>query len=378
LIPYGRQLIDNTDIESVLQTLQSDWLTQGPAVELFERTLAEYCGVRYAVAVSNATAALHLAAMALGAAPGRKIWTSPISFVASANCALYCGATPGFVDIESATRNMDPEALSRKLNQEGNPHIVIPVHFAGHPCDMERIASLSRMRGFRVIEDASHAIGSMYQQEKIGSCSYSDITVFSFHPVKIITSGEGGMALTNDLNLSNRMRLLRSHGITRDPLSMENESHGSWYYEQTDLGYNYRLTDIQSALGISQMKRIDRFIERRRELFIRYSTHLENLPIELPREAAYAHSSWHLYAIKVKPEIRKQLFDFLRAREIGVNVHYIPIHLQPYYQRLGFRNGDFPESERYYAGAVSLPLHAGLTDDEQDTVIDSIHKFFNK
>ncbi|MBF0160929.1 MAG: UDP-4-amino-4,6-dideoxy-N-acetyl-beta-L-altrosamine transaminase [Magnetococcales bacterium] len=380
MIPYGRQEISPGDIEAVVATLGSDWLTQGPAVPRFEAMVAGFCGARHGVAVNSATSALHLACLALGLGPGDRLWTSPNTFVASANCALYCGATVDFVDIDPRTYNMSTEALQRKLQQaEGLgclPKIVVPVHFAGQSCDMQAIHALAQRYGFRIIEDASHAIGGAYQGQPIGDGRFADLTVFSFHPVKIVTTAEGGMVLTHQTPLYERMARLRSHGITRDPESMAGESEGPWYYEQIELGYNYRLTDIQAALGASQMGQLQNFVAKRRQLAARYGESLADLPLTLPWQHPDSDSAWHLYVVCLRLEqirsSRLQVFNALRAAGIGVNVHYIPVHTQPYYRKLGFKVGDFPESERYYAGALSLPLFPTLTDAQQEYVVDTL------
>lgn len=377
IIPYGKHSINEKDIETVLAVFKSEWLTQGPMVEQFEQAVAEYCGAKYAVAVSNGTAALHLACLAAGLSPGKRLWTSPNTFVASANCALYCGAQPDFVDSDARTYNLDVTAFAQKLvdgKRDGTlPDIVIPVHFAGQSCEMEVIHALSRKYDFVVIEDACHAFGGTYRQKNIGGCQYSDMTVLSFHPVKTITAGEGGMILTNQEELAQRLRCLRTHGITRDPQLMLNESHGAWYYQQIALGYNYRLTDIQAALGISQLRRIDEFVARRRFLAQRYHALLQDLPVTLPWQHPDTNSSWHLYVIRVLVDrltiSRRQVFDQLRQQGIGVHVHYIPVHTQPYYQQMGFKWGDFPHAEQYYHEAISLPLHYELTETDQDRIV---------
>ena len=372
IIPYARQQISREDIDAVVEVLQSDWLTQGPAVEGFEKAVAAYCGGTHAVAVSSATAALHLACVVLDLGPGDVLWTSPNTFVASANCARYCGADVDFVDIDPRTYNLSIDALEQKLHAAEKagrlPKIVVPVHFAGQPCDMAAISQLAAKYGFRVIEDASHAIGAEYAGGKVGDGRFSDLTVFSFHPVKILTSGEGGMLLTRHSALAGRLRLLRTHGVTREPSLMTGESEGRWYYQQVDLGFNYRLTDIQAALGTSQLRRIDEFIQRRRELAARYDGMLKGFAVTLPRAHPSAPSAWHLYVVQVNDRPRRQVFDRMRAAGILVNVHYIPVHLQPYYQRLGFRRGAFPNAEAYYAKALSLPLFVGLSHQDQDRV----------
>jgi len=374
MIPYGRQNIAESDVESVIEILNSDWLTQGPVVEEFECAIANYVGVQYAVSASNATAALHLACRALDLEPGDTLWTSPNTFLASANCALYCGANVDFVDIDSKTYNMCPFALAEKLeNAEKTgklPKIIIPVHFAGQSCDMKKISQLAKKFGCKIIEDASHAIGATYDDKKVGSCEYSDIAVFSFHPVKIITTGEGGMAVTNQEILAEKMRTLRSHGMTRNANHMTKPSEGAWYYQQIDLGFNYRLTDIQSALGLTQLKRIEQFIDQRRYLANRYHQKLTDLSTQLPVHHILNESSWHLYVIQV--DNRKKIFDMLREKNIGVNVHYIPVHTQPYYQKMGFKIGDFPNAENYYSRAISLPMYYDLRDEKQDIVIQAM------
>lgn len=385
-IPYGRQTISEGDVQAVLDVLRSDFITQGPAVERFERAVADYCLVNYTVAVNNATSALHIACLAANLGPGDTLWTSPNTFVASANCALYCGASADFVDIDPCTYNMSVVALEAKLIQARKagilPKIVIPVHFSGQPCDMERIAYLGREYGFTIIEDASHAVGGKYRDKPIGNCRYSDMTVFSFHPVKIITTGEGGMVVTNNKNIYDRLLRLRSHGITRDPDLMEGESHGAWYYQQIELGFNYRMTDIQAALGASQMTRLDEFVMRRHEIARRYNNHLADLPLILPGQSSEGHSAFHLYVVRVDPKktdvSRCQLFDALRSANIGVNVHYIPVHTQPYYQRLGFSEGMYPEAENYYKETISLPVFATMTEEQQDRVIAVVKSVFNE
>ena len=362
----------------MVETLRSDWLTQGPAIERFERALAGYCGAAHAVAMSSATAALHLACKAAGLGPGDLCWTSPNSFVASANCALYCGAEIDFVDIDPESLNLDADLLESKLARAAAsgriPKAVIPVHFAGHSCRMDRIGELSRRYGFTVIEDASHAVGGAYRGKKVGGCAYSAMTVFSFHPVKIITTGEGGMVTTNDPELKRRLERLRSHGITREPSEMESVPEGAWYYEQADLGFNYRITDIQAALGLSQLQRIDAFVSRRAELAARYDRLLASLPLSLPHRNADAESAWHLYPIRLDPSRgapdRASVFAAMRAGGVAVNVHYLPIPAQPYYRRLGFDPADFPRASAYYARAISLPLYPDLTPAQQDKVVE--------
>ena len=378
MIPYGRQDISEADIQAVVDVLRSDFLTQGPAVPAFENAVADYCGVQHAVAVNSATSALHIACLALGVGKGDMVWTSPITFVASANCALYCGAQVDFIDIDPRTYNMSVELLAEKLAQAKKsgclPKVVIPVHLCGQPCDMEGIHALSQQYGFKIIEDASHAIGGKYKGEPIGNCRYSDITVFSFHPVKIITTGEGGMALSNDKQLAKRMQLLRSHGITRDEADMTHAPDGPWYYQQIDLGFNYRMTDMQAALGLSQMQRLDEFVAKRHAIAKRYEKLLADLPVITPWQLADSYSGLHLYVIRLKlTEISKthhQVFEVLCVAGIGVNLHYIPVHCQPYYEGLGFKAGCCPEAEHYYAEAISLPIYPGLTELQQNRVID--------
>lgn len=380
MIPYGHQDISEDDIRAVEEVLRSEWLTQGPAVERFERAVADYCGAPHALATCNATAALHLACRALGLGPGDVAWTSPNTFVASANCIRFCGADVDFVDIDPQTYNMSPVELERKLEDAKRrgrlPKIVIPVHFAGEPCEMEAIHALAQRYGFRVIEDASHAVGARYRGTPVGACAHSDIAVFSFHPVKIVTTGEGGMALTRNKDLYGRMLMLRSHGITRDPAKMTGNAEGAWYYQQLDLGYNYRMTDIQAALGCSQMRRLEVFLARRHEIAGRYERALARLPVVIPGRREDTHSAMHLYAIRVSAErsgkSRKEVFDALRRAGVGAGVHYIPVHTQPYYRALGFRPGDFPAAERHYAEALSLPLYYGLTDAEADHVVATL------
>lgn len=382
MIPYGHQDITDADIQAVIDVLKSDYLTQGPAVPRFERCVAEHVGVAHAVATNNATSALHLACRALDLGPGDWLWTCPITFVASANCALYCGARVDFVDIDSRTYNLDPVALEAKLEQaQANgrlPKIVVPVHLAGQSCDMQAIHALAQRYGFRIIEDASHAIGGKYRNRYVGDCRYSDITIFSFHPVKIITTAEGGMALTNDEALAEKMGLLRSHGITRDPLLMPHDPDGQWYYQQIELGYNYRMTELQAALGASQMQRLDEYVTRRHEIAHRYDEQLAGLPLTPPWQHPDTFSAYHLYIIRVQSTSnahgRREVFDALRAADIGVNVHYIPVHLQPWYQQFGFRQGDFPQAENYYAEAVTLPLFPTLTESQQAHVIEKLRE----
>lgn len=380
MIPYGRQEITQEDIDVVVEVLESDFLTQGPKVPEFENTVASHVGARFGVAVNSATSALHIACAALGLGEGDWLWTSPVTFVASANCGLYCGAKVDFVDIDPRTYNLCPDALERKLEQAREqdrlPKVVVPVHLCGQPCDMERIKALSERYGFRIVEDASHAIGGKYQGEFIGSGRYSDITVFSFHPVKIVTTAEGGMAVTNDAELAQRMEMLRSHGITRDRARMTHEPDGPWYYQQVELGFNYRMTELQAALGLSQMTRLDDFVKRRHELARRYDELLADLPVLSPWQHPDSYSGLHLYVIRLKlGEIRashREVFESLREQGIGVNLHYIPVHTQPFYEAMGFAPDDFPESMRYYNEAISIPMYHGLTFEQQDAVVGAL------
>ncbi|MEH1813520.1 MAG: UDP-4-amino-4,6-dideoxy-N-acetyl-beta-L-altrosamine transaminase [Nostoc sp.] len=379
-IPYGRQDINQEDIDAVIEVLHSDWITQGPVIEKFEQAVANYCGAKYAVAVSSATSALHIACLAADLGQGDVLWTSPNTFVASANCGLYCNAKVDFIDIDSNTYNLSVDELESKLveaeKQGYLPKVLIPVHFAGQSCEMEKIAALSQQYGFKIIEDASHAIGGTYQRQSVGSCQFSDMTVFSFHPVKIITTGEGGMVLTNQEELYQRLIRLRSHGITRNPDLMQGESHGSWYYQQLELGFNYRITDIQAALGASQMQRLDEFVERRWFLANRYNQLLQDLPLMLPWQHPDTYSSWHLYVIRLKLDkinkTHRQVFEELRGAGIGVSLHYIPVHIQPYYQKFGFKLGHFPQVEKYYKEAISIPIYYGLDEESQDRVVASL------
>lgn len=380
MIPYGRQFISEADIQAVIDVLRSDFLTQGPAIPAFEQAMAEYCGASHAVSANSATSALHIACLALGVGKGDLVWTSSVSFVASANCALYCGADIDFVDIDPKSYNLSTQALSEKLalaEKNGRlPKIVIPVHLAGQPCDMEGIQALSKRYGFKVIEDASHAIGGKYRDEFIGNCRYSDITIFSFHPVKIITTGEGGMAMTNDPQLARRMQLLRSHGITRDADEMTQEPDGPWYYQQIGLGYNYRMTDIQAALGLSQMRQLNEFVSSRQEIAKQYDKLLQDLPLRAPWQNPEGYSAFHLYVIRLKlsalKKTHREIFEGLRSMGIGVNLHYMPIYLQPYYAGFDFKRGHCPEAERYYAEAISIPMYPGLIQTEQQRVVDSL------
>jgi len=377
MIPYGRQDVSDADIDAVVKVLRSDFLTQGPAVARFEAAVREATGAEYAVAMNSATSALHAAVAALGLGPGDTLWTSPITFVASANCARFCGAEVDFVDIEPDSFNMCPDALARKLERaaaEGRlPKVIVPVHMCGQSPRMAEIGALAARHGVRVVEDASHAIGAFYEGVPVGRSAHSDITVFSFHPVKIVTTAEGGMATTENPELAARMDRFRSHGITRDPTLMTHAPDGPWYYQQVELGWNYRMTDMQAALGASQMARLEAFVARRNALADRYDALLEGLALRRPGRMAGAYSSWHLYVVRLDdPAQHRRVFEALRADGIGVNLHYIPVHLQPYYRALGFNAGDFPVAEGYYARAISIPLYAGLSDADQDLVVDAL------
>lgn len=380
MIPYGRQDITQDDIDAVVAVLRSDFLTQGPQVPRFEAAVAEKVGAAFSVAVNSATSALHIACLALDLGPGDWLWTSPITFVASANCGLYCGAQVDFVDIDPRTYNLCPQKLEQKLisaEQVGRlPKVVVPVHLCGQPCDMQAIHALAVRFGFKIIEDASHAIGGKYKGEPIGGCRYSDITVFSFHPVKIITTAEGGLALTNDAVLANRMALFRSHGITRDAAEMTHASDGPWYYQQIELGFNYRMTELQAALGLSQMARLDQYVTRRHQLAQQFDERLAELPVTIPWQHPLGYSGLHLYVIRLQLDkigkTHRQVFESLRDQGVGVNLHYIPVHTQPHYQHMGFKLGDFPAAECYYAEAISLPMYATLTDEQQDAVISAL------
>jgi len=380
MIRYGQQDITQADIDAVIGVLKSVNLTQGPNIPAFEQRVLAHTGARHAVAVNSATSALHIACLALELGPGDWLWTSPNTFVASANCALYCGAKVDFVDIDPRTYNLCPVQLEAKLQAAAKagtlPKVVVPVHLSGQPCDMAAIHALGQRYGFRIIEDASHAIGATYKGEPVGSGRYSDITIFSFHPVKIITTAEGGMALTNDDALATRLGLLRSHGITRDPVLMTQAMDGPWYYQQVALGYNYRMTDIQAALGVSQMDRLVPYVKRRRDIAARYDDMLSALPLTLPWQHPDGESAYHLYVIRLQLDKMQathlQVFEALRAKDIMVNLHYIPVHTQPFYQGMGFRQGDFPQAEQYYREAISIPMHPTLTPEEQDFVVASI------
>jgi len=383
MIPYGKQDIQDSDINAVVEVLKSEFITQGPIIPIFEDCVANHVNAKHAIAVNSATSALHVSLLALSVGPGDYVWTSPNTFVASSNAALYCGAEVDFVDIDLNTYNMCVDALSEKLEQAAKlkkiPKVVIPVHLAGQSCDMQAIYKLAKKYDFRIIEDASHAIGARYKDDPVGKCSYSDITVFSFHPVKIITTAEGGMATTNDDEIAKRLQLFRSHGITRDPMQMAEKEEGPWYYEQIELGYNYRITDIQAALGISQMSRLENYINRRHKIANRYNQELRNLPVTTPFQAKYSFSAYHLYIIRLNlcemPHLtHRSVFEEKHKKGISVNLHYIPVHTQPYYKKLGFNWGDFPQAEAYYSEAISLPMYPLLTEDEQSKVIHSLHE----
>lgn len=380
MIPYGRQNISQADVDAVIEVLRSDFLTQGPTVPRFEAALADYCGAAHAVAVNSATSALHLACLALDVGPGDRVWTSPLTFVASANCARYCGAEVDFVDVDRATWNISAGALEEKLISaecEGTlPKVVIPVHLTGQSCDMAPIRALAQKYGFRIIEDASHAVGGRYREEPVGNCRYSDIAVFSFHPVKIITTAEGGMALTNDAELAGRMARLRSHGITRDPAEMVAESEGPWYYEQTELGYNYRMTDMLAALGLSQFTRLDEFVAARHAVAREYDRLLSDLPVTTPHRLPEAYSAFHLYVVRLHLDrigrTHSDVFNLMRGAGIGVNLQYIPVYRHPYYRALGFRPGYCPQAEAYYADAMTLPMFPDLTSEHLHAVREAL------
>jgi UDP-4-amino-4,6-dideoxy-N-acetyl-beta-L-altrosamine transaminase len=382
MIPYGCHEITKADIDAVVEVLQSGYLTQGPAVPKFEKAVSDNVGVKYALAVNSATSALHIACLSLGLDSGDWLWTSPITFVASANCAIYCNAQVDFVDIDPNTYNISLYALEEKLiiaKKTGRlPKVLVAVHLCGQPCEMAQIYSLAQKYGFKVIEDASHAIGGKYKGEFIGNCRYSDITVFSFHPVKIITTAEGGMVLTNSDELAVKLALLRSHGITRDNGCMTKTSDGPWYYEQISMGFNYRMTDVHAALGISQIERLKAYVSHRHTLADAYNKLLADLPIILPWQHPDSYSAYHLYVIRLKlcsiTKTRRQVFDDLRNEGIGVNIHYIPVHTQPYYQRLGFKIGDFPNAEKYYAEAISLPIFQTLTSVQLEQVVSALNR----
>lgn len=380
MIPYARQDITQADIDKVIAVLRSEFLTQGPVVPQFESNVAAYCRVNHAVATNSATSALHIACLALGLEPGDALWTTPISFVASANCGLYCGAKIDFVDIDPKTYNLCPRNLEKKLIEAQKTHqlpkVVVAVHLSGQPCDMAAIYDLSQRFNFKIIEDASHAIGGKYKNKPIGNCQYSDIVVFSFHPVKIITTAEGGMALTNDSHLASRMEILRSHGIVRDPAQMTHKPDGPWYYQQVALGFNYRMTELQAALGISQMRRLDSYVSRRHELAQRYNDLLGDLPVITPWQKPETYSGMHLYLIRLQldkiPRTHLQVFEFMRENNVYVNLHYIPIYRQPYYHAMDFHKEKFPNAEAYYREVISLPMFPTLTESEQSTIVRTL------
>ena len=381
MIPYGKQDISQQDIDAVVNVLKSDFLTQGPVLPAFEESITKYTGADYALAVNSATSALHIACLALEVGSEDIVWTSPNTFVASANCALYCGAEIDFVDIDITTFNMCPKLLETKLKKtksEGKklPKVVIPVHMCGQPCDMPQIRRLGDEYGFKIIEDASHAIGGNCEGYKIGSCEYSDVTVFSFHPVKIITTAEGGVAVTNDKSVASKMALYRSHGITRDPSLMTKVPDGPWYYEQLCLGFNYRMTELQAALGLSQMQRLDDFVSVRHQLAMRYDELIDDLPIVAPYRDSRHYSAFHLYVIRLKLDLIKsthlEIFCGLKEKGIGVNLHYIPVHMHPYYTEQGFSLGDYPVAEEYYQSAISLPLFPSMSLEDQSEVVTAL------
>ncbi|OUU22479.1 MAG: UDP-4-amino-4,6-dideoxy-N-acetyl-beta-L-altrosamine transaminase [Candidatus Endolissoclinum sp. TMED37] len=381
-IPYGKQEIDNEDIENVISVLKSRFITQGETVPSFEKAVADFCGSDYALAANSATSSLHLACRGMNLSMGDIVWTSPISFVASANCAIYCGAKVDFVDINPFTYNLDPKKLKEKLikakEKKCLPKILIVVHLCGQPCELKSIWELSHEFGFQIIEDASHSLGAKYHSNSIGGCRYSKVTIFSFHPVKMITTGEGGIALTNDEAIYEKMKLLRSHGITRDPNLMSSKKDGPWYYQQLDLGYNYRMTDIQAALGISQLKKLNTFIDKRTNIAKRYDNNLISSKIQLPSLIENVKSSWHIYVIRIKEinlKKKKQIFEYLIDKGIGVNLHYIPIHLHPFYKKMGFLKGQFPEAEKYYEEAITLPIYPSLNHEDQDMIINTLLNF---
>ena len=382
MIPYGWQNITQEDIDAVVSVLRSDFLTQGPVVPRFENAVSAHVGVKHALALNSATSALHIACLVLGLGPNDWLWTTSITFVASANCGLYCGAQVDFVDIDPATYNLSTVALEAKLIEAEKfgclPKVLVAVHMCGQPCDMETIHALGQKYGFKIIEDASHAIGGKYKGEFIGNCRYSDVTVFSFHAVKIITTAEGGMAVTNSDELASQMSLLRSHGITRDVEQMTHAPDGPWYYQQIGLGFNYRMTELQAALGVSQMERLNAYVSRRHELARRYDQLLQSLPVTTPWQHEDSYSGLHLYVIRLQlqkiDKSHREVFDLLREHGIGVNLHYIPIHTQPYYQRMGFKKGDFPQAESYYAEAISLPMYPTLSNEQQDQVASVLQK----
>jgi UDP-4-amino-4,6-dideoxy-N-acetyl-beta-L-altrosamine transaminase len=378
MIPYGKHLVDEQDIDAVVDVLRNQFLTQGSIVPKFEQALCEYTGCQHATAVNSATSGLHVACLAAGVGQGDIVWTVPNSFVASANCALYCGANIDFVDIDVSTRNIDIDALTNKLTQAAQsnslPKVLIVVHFSGLSCDMQIIHALTQQYAIVLIEDAAHALGGSYQHQKVGSCQYSEMSVLSFHPVKSITSAEGGAVLSNSKSYNDKVKLFAKHGVTRNDEQMVSQSHGPWYYQQVELGYNYRLSDLHAALGLSQLSKLDKFILRRTELALNYQKMLIDLPLKLPVFGVDSQSAWHIYMVELTQHDRKVIFEQLHAKGVGVNVHYIPIHLHPYYQQLGFKQGDFPIAENFYSNALTLPLFPSLSDEQQNTVIDILHE----
>ena len=382
MIPYSRQYIDAQDIAAVVDVLNSDLITQGPVLPQFEEAVSSYTGSRYAIGVNSATSALHLACLSLKLGPGDFLWTTPITFVASANCGIYCGANVDFVDVDESTANICVVKLEAKLREAKKlgqlPKVLVVVHFAGQPCNLQAIHKLSLVYGFKIIEDASHAIGATYLNGPVGNCEYSDLTVFSFHPVKIMTTAEGGMIVTNNKNIADSARMLRSHGITRDPDLMSGNMHGDWYYQQITLGFNYRLSDIHAALGLSQLKRLDSMVESRRNIAMKYDQNIDRKFFTPLKQELNQKSAWHLYVVKLNLEAfdvsRRNIFQRIREHGIGVNVHYIPVHLQPYYVSLGFHEGDFPCSENYYERAISLPIFPGLSLDKQEQILTCLNK----
>ena len=387
MIPYGCQEITETDIAEVEKVLRSDFLTQGPTVPKFEKAVASYCGAKHAVAVNSATSALHIACLSLGLSQGDWLWTSPNTFVASANCGRYCGADIDFVDIDPKTYNMSIDALSEKLIKAEKlgklPKIVVPVHFAGQPCNMHSIYDLSKRYGFKIIEDASHAIGASYNKIKVGSCTHSDITVFSFHPVKIITTAEGGMALTNNKDIADKISRLRTHGITKNKKKMEERPENEiWNYQQIELGFNYRMNDIQAALGLNQMKRLDKYVKRRHKIAKYYDTKLKNLSLKTPWQLPNVYSSYHLYPIIIKAnsdfKTQRQVYDELKKNDILANLHYIPVHRHPYYENLGFKKNDFPIAEKLHQEIISIPMYPAIQDEHQEYVVETLRKVMTR
>lgn len=386
MIPYGKQNISKSDIIAVEKVLKSDFITQGPIVPKFEKKISEIVGSKFAFASNSATSSLHTACLALGLGKGDYLWTSPNSFVASSNCALYCGAKVDFVDIEAKSFNMDMGLLKKKLEvakkNKTLPKIIVPVHMAGQSCDMKTLKELSNKYNFKIIEDASHCIGAKYKGKNVGSCLYSDIAVFSFHPVKIITTGEGGVATTNDEGIAKKLNILRTHGVTKNHNEMVSVSHGQWYFEQIDLGYNYRMTDLHAALGLNQLKRLKSFVSKRNKIAKKYDFLLKDLPLRTPKCFKDSYSSFHLYIIRINLDdlnISKNIiFNYLREKGIGVNVHYIPIHYHPFYQNLNFKKGDFPQTELYYKEAMSLPIFPDLKSEDQKYVVNSLKEILLK